>query len=231
MVAVLDMTGGVDNVSTIRLLIVDDDPLVRSALGLMLGGRDDITVVGEAADGTAAIEAARTMLPDVVLIDVRMPKMNGIDATRQITAHTRSPRVIVLTTFDTDELVLDALGAGADGYLVKDTAPADLVAAIKTVAAGESILSPSVASTVVAHVRASAHRPAEQLAQDRLLTLTDREREVAIAIGRGLTNAEIAAELFMSVATVKAHVTRVLEKLEANNRVQVAICIHDAGLV
>jgi DNA-binding NarL/FixJ family response regulator len=217
--------------SPIRLLIVDDDPLVRSALGLMLGGRDDITVVGEADDGVAAIEATRTSLPDVVLIDVRMPRMNGIEATRHITALPGNARVIVLTTFDTDELVLDALGAGAEGYLVKDTPPADLVAAIKTVAAGESMLSPSVASTVVAHVRASAHRPAEQIAQLRLGTLTDREREVAVAIGRGLSNAEIAAELFMSVATVKAHVTHVLEKLDATNRVQVAICVHDAGLV
>jgi DNA-binding NarL/FixJ family response regulator len=215
----------------IRLLIVDDDPLVRSALGLMLGGRADMTVVGEAVDGMAAVEAARTTRPDVILIDVRMPKMNGIEATRRITTEPGAARVIVLTTFDTDELVLDALGAGADGYLVKDTAPADLVAAIKTVAAGESMLSPSVTTTVVAHVRASARRPAEDLARDRLGTLTDREREVAIAIGRGLSNADVAAELFMSVATVKAHVTRVLEKLGAVNRVQVAICVHDAGLV
>lgn len=226
MAAVGSVTG-----SPIRLLLVDDDPLVRSALGLMLGGRSDMTVVGEAADGVAAIELARVMLPDVVLIDIRMPVMNGIDATRQITSQPRAPRVIMLTTFDTDDLVLDALGAGADGYLLKDTAPADLVAAIQTVAAGETILSPSVASTVVAHVRASDTRASEQVAQSRLDALTDREREVAIAIGRGLSNADIAAELFMSVATVKAHVTRVLEKLEVANRVQVAICVHDAGLV
>ena len=140
--------------------------------------------------------------------------------------------MIVLTTFDTDEHVFAAIAAGADGFLVKDTSPADLIDAIKTVASGESMLSPSVTTPLVAHVRArDRSRPENEVASARLALLTDREREVAIAIGRGLPNAEIAAELFMSVATVKAHVTRVFDKLGTTNRVQVAICVHDAGLV
>lgn len=220
----------VSDVNAIRVLIVDDDPLVRSALGLMLGGRADLTVVGEATDGETALTAVRTLLPDVVLMDVRMPRLNGIEATRRISEQPHAPHIIVLTTFDTDDHVLDALAAGADGFLVKDTSPADLVEAIKTVAAGETMLSPSVASTVVAHMRVAGTRPAQLDAAARLKSLTSREREVALAIGRGLSNAEIAAELFMSVATAKAHVTRVLDKTGANNRVQVAIYVHEAGL-
>lgn len=217
--------------AAIRILIVDDDALVRSALALMLGGRSDVTIVGEADDGDAALGAVRDTHPDIVLMDVRMPRVNGIEATRRICELPRHPRVIVLTTFDTDDHVFDALAAGADGFLVKDTSPADLVTAIKTVAGGESMLSPSVARTVVAHVRATGSgTPGDRDAAARLEGLTGRELEVAIAVGRGLSNADIASELFMSVATVKAHVTRVLEKLGATNRVQVAICVHDAGL-
>lgn len=224
MVAVSDM-------NAIRVLVVDDDALVRSALGLMLGGRTDVTVVGEASDGDEAVAAVRSLLPDVVLMDVRMPRINGIEATRRIREQPHAPHIIVLTTFDTDDHVLDALAAGADGFLVKDTSPADLIEAIKTVASGETMLSPSVASTVVAHMRQSGVRPAQVEATARLDPLTSREREVALAIGRGLSNAEIAAELFMSVATTKTHVTRVLDKTGANNRVQVAIFVHEAGLL
>jgi DNA-binding NarL/FixJ family response regulator len=214
----------------VKVLIVDDDALVRSALMLMLGGRADLTIVGEAADGEQAVAAARDLQPDVVLMDIRMPRIDGIEATRRLVASPGAPRVIVLTTFDTDEHVFSAIAAGAEGFLVKDTSPSDLIDAIKTVAAGESMLSPSVTTTLVAHVRgARSTSPAgESLA--RLALLTDREREVAIAIGRGLSNADIAAELFMSVATVKAHVTRVFDKLGTTNRVQVAISVHDAGL-
>ncbi len=217
--------------SPVRVLIVDDDPLVRSALALMLGGRDDLVVVGEACDGDEVEDAIRDTHPDVVLMDVRMSRVNGIEAARRVRARPHSPKVLMLTTFDTDDHVFDALAAGADGFLLKDTPPPDLVAAIRAVAAGDTILSPSVARTVVDHVR-GAREPAPASEPDpRIGLLTARELEVAVAIGRGLSNADIAAELFMSVATVKAHVTRVLEKLGASNRVQVAIAVHDAGLV
>jgi DNA-binding NarL/FixJ family response regulator len=215
----------------VRVLIVDDDALVRSALMLMLGGRADLTIVGEAGDGEQAVVAARDLQPDVVLMDIRMPGIDGIEATRRVVARPGAPRVIMLTTFDTDEHVFAAIAAGAEGFLVKDTSPADLIDAIKTVASGESMLSPSVTTTLVAHVRGTRSKSTENEGVTRLALLTDREREVAIAIGRGLSNADIAAELFMSVATVKAHVTRVFDKLGTTNRVQVAICVHDAGLV
>lgn len=216
---------------SIKVLIVDDDALVRSALVLMLGGRADLTIVGEAGDGEQGVIAARDLQPDVVLMDIRMPGIDGIEATRRLVARPGAPRVIVLTTFDTDEHVFAAIAAGAEGFLVKDTSPSDLIDAIKTVASGESMLSPSVTTTLVAHLRGAQSQSPENEGVPRLALLTDREREVAIAIGRGLSNAHIAAELFMSVATVKAHVTRVFDKLGTTNRVQVAICVHDAGLV
>jgi DNA-binding NarL/FixJ family response regulator len=225
------MTDPPESQEPVRVLIVDDDPLVRSALTLMLGGRADLSIVGEAGDGEHAVVAAEALQPDVVLMDIRMPGIDGIEATRRVVARPGAPRVIVLTTFDTDEHVFAAIAAGAEGFLVKDTAPADLIDAIKTVAAGESMLSPSVTTTLVAHVRGARSQSTENAGVPRLASLTAREREVAIAIGRGLSNADIAAELFMSVATVKAHVTRVFEKLGTTNRVQVAICVHDAGLV
>ena len=207
----------------------------------MLGGRDDLIVVGEASDGDQVPDAVRRTTPDVVLMDVRMPHVNGIEAARRLLVEPDPPTVVMLTTFGTEADVVDALAAGAAGFLVKDTPPPALVQAIIAAASGDTILSPSIARTVVDHVRRSRELkpPAEvtaaqaKVAETRALlqSLTDRELEVAVAIGRGLSNAEIAAELFMSVATVKAHVTRVLEKLDANNRVQVAIVVHDAGLV
>jgi DNA-binding NarL/FixJ family response regulator len=197
----------------------------------MLGGRADLTIVGEAGNGEQGVIAARDLQPDVVLMDIRMPGIDGIEATRRLVARPDAPRVIVLTTFDTDEHVFAAIAAGAEGFLVKDTSPSDLIDAIKTVASGESMLSPSVTTTLVAHLRGAGSQTPENEGVARLALLTDREREVAIAIGRGLSNADIAAELFMSVATVKAHVTRVFDKLGTTNRVQVAICVHDAGLV
>lgn len=218
----------------IRVLIVDDDPLVRSALTLMLGGRDDLEVVGEAVNGLAGIDAARQLLPDVILMDIRMPVLNGLDATRELHTQPNPPRVIVLTTFDADEYVMGALAAGADGFLLKDTAPAQIVDAIRTVAEGEATLSPSVTNTVIRQIRADvAHdrSAATRDAEAKLSRLTEREKEVAVSVGHGLTNAEIAAALFMSVPTVKAHVSRLFDKLETTNRVQIAICVHDAGLV
>jgi DNA-binding NarL/FixJ family response regulator len=218
-----------------RVLIVDDDPLVRSALALMLGGQGDVEVVGEAGDGRAGVELAGHLQPDVVLMDIRMPQLNGLEATRRLHADPDPPRVIVLTTFDADEHVVGALAAGADGFLLKDTPPPLILDAIRKVAAGEPMLSPSVTATLIRKLRVdqpgreTADRTAE--AERRLAALTARERDVALAVGRGLSNSEIAGELHLSIPTVKAHVSRLFDKLEATNRVQIAICVHDAGLV
>ncbi len=215
--------------SAVRVLIVDDDPLVRSALSLMLGGQTDVEVVGEAADGRAGVALARELAPDVVLMDIRMPRLNGLDATQVLRDEARPPRVIVLTTFDADEHVLGALAAGADGFLLKDTPPAQILDAIRKVASGEPILSPSATRTLIDRVRTESGDGRAAEAERRLALLTDRERDVALAVGGGLSNAEIAASLHLSVPTVKAHVSRLFEKLGTTNRVQIAICVHDAG--
>ena len=213
-----------------RVLIVDDDPLVRSALSLMLGGQPDLDVVGEAADGRAGIAQVAALSPDVVLMDIRMPVLNGLEATKLLHEQPQPPRVIVLTTFDADDYVVGALEAGADGFLMKDTPPAAIVDAIRKVADGEAMLSPTATRTVVDRLRNSGSDARSAEAERRLALLTDREREVAVAVGRGLSNAEIAKELYLSVPTVKAHVSRLFEKLGTTNRVQIAICVHDAGL-
>jgi DNA-binding NarL/FixJ family response regulator len=219
----------------IRVLVVDDDPLVRSALGLMLGGQGDVEVVGEAGDGHEGLAEAARLAPDVVLMDIRMPRLDGLDATRELHARADPPRVIVLTTFDADDHVVRALAAGADGFLLKDTPPAEILAAIRRVAGGDPMLSPSVTRTLIQRLRSeqddSAPGDRVAAAESRIAGLTERERDVALAVGRGLSNAEIASELHLSVATVKAHVSRLFDKLTATNRVQIAICVHDAGLV
>jgi DNA-binding NarL/FixJ family response regulator len=167
----------------------------------------------------------------VVLMDVRMPGMSGLEATRVLHSRPDPPRVIVLTTFDADDYVLGAIAAGADGFLLKDTPPAEIVAAIRKVAEGEAMLSPSVTRTLIQRVREDGTRDRTSAAERRLSRLTEREREVALCVGRGLSNAEIAGELYLSVPTVKAHVSRLFDKLDATNRVQIAICVHEAGLV
>ncbi len=214
----------------IRVLLVDDDALVRAGLTMILAGADDVRVVGEAADGSEVPAAVARHHPDVVLMDIRMPRIDGLAATETLRARPDAPEVIVLTTFDADEFVLRALRAGASGFLLKDTPPIEILQAVRKVAAGEATLSPTVTRRLIAHVAAPDHHTGRRRARDLLETLSDREREVALALGQGSSNAEISAQLFMSVATVKAHVSRLLVKLGLNNRVQVALLVHDAGL-
>ncbi|WP_199423301.1 response regulator [Actinotalea solisilvae] len=213
----------------VRVLVVDDDALVRAGLAMMLGGREDLTVVAEASDGAEVREALDRHVVDVVLMDLRMPRLDGVRATALVRARTDPPEVIALTTFDADAEVLGALRAGAAGFLLKDTPPARIVDAILRVAAGEPIVSPSVTRRLIdAAVDRSLVAGA---AAERLAGLSDRERDVVRALGQGRSNAEIAAELHVSVATVKAHVSRVLEVVGLSNRTQVALLAHDAGLV
>ncbi|MDQ2679012.1 MAG: response regulator transcription factor [Actinomycetota bacterium] len=213
---------------TIRVLLVDDDALVRAGLTMILSSSDEIDVVGEAADGADAVAAVQAHRPDVVLMDIRMPGMDGIAATSALRHLPAPPHVIVLTTFQADEHVLSALRAGADGFLLKDTPPAEIIQAVRLVAAGDAMLSPSVTRTLLSHLGNDETADRRRAATERLTALTDREREVATAVGAGASNAEVAASLFMSEATVKAHVSRLLTKLGLTNRVQIAILVHDA---
>ncbi|GAA2583278.1 response regulator transcription factor [Winogradskya consettensis] len=214
----------------IRVLIVDDDALVRAGLSMILSGAGDLEVVGEAADGSEVPAAVAAHRPDVVLMDIRMPRVDGLAATETLRGRAESPEVIVLTTFDADEFVLRALRAGASGFLLKDTPPAAILDAVRKVAGGEAMLSPTVTRRLIAHVAGPDRHPGRRQALTMIGALSERERDVALAIGRGRSNAEISQELFMSVATVKAHVSRLLVKLSLNNRVQVALLVHDAGL-
>jgi DNA-binding NarL/FixJ family response regulator len=223
----------VDGVSaSIRVLLVDDDALVRSGLKMMLSGAADIAVVGEADDGRGVLAAVDRHRPDVVLMDLRMPQVDGIAATRLVRAQPDPPAVVVLTTFDADELVLRALQAGASGFLLKDTPPPEIVRAIELVHAGDAMLSPTVARRLIALVAGDGEAAARRDgARERLASLSAREHEVAVAVGQGWANAEIAAELHMSVATVKAHVSKLLAKLDLDNRVQIALLVQDASRV
>jgi len=213
----------------LRVLLVDDDALVRAGLRMILSSAEDLEVVGEADDGARAVAAVREHRPDVVLMDIRMPEMDGITATAALRRLDPPPRVIVLTTYQADEYVLSALRAGADGFLLKDTPPAEIVTAVRLVCSGEAMLSPSVTRTLLSHFGDADAADRRRLASRRLAALTDREREVAVAVGSGASNAEVAASLFMSEATVKAHVSRLLAKLDVANRVQIAIVVHEAG--
>ncbi|MER5419132.1 response regulator transcription factor [Streptosporangium roseum] len=212
----------------LRVLVVDDDALVRAGLSMMLDGIHGIAVVGEAADGDEVPAAADAYAPDVVLMDLRMPRVDGITATRRLRSRRRPPEVIVLTTFDADENILHALRAGAAGFLLKDTPPAQIVEAVRRVAAGDPVLSPRITRRLMD--RAATQAGAYQRARAALATLSPRENEVVLAVARGRTNAEIAVELYMKVTTVKAHVSHILSKLELDNRTQIALLAHDAGL-
>ena len=214
----------------IRVLLVDDQELVRSGFAMLLGAQDDIEVAGEAADGAAAIEQAETLRPDVVLMDVRMPVMDGIEATRRIVALDPAPRVLVLTTFDLDEHVYAALQAGASGFLLKDAPAADLVRGVRVVAGGDALLAPSVTRRLIEEIApASGGGPRTKPAG--LDELTAKEREVLEHLARGLSNAEIAEAMFVSEATVKTHVGHVLTKLGVRDRVQAVVLAYEAGVV
>jgi DNA-binding NarL/FixJ family response regulator len=215
---------------TIDVLIADDDPVVRFGLGMMLRGAADLRVVAEAGDGAEAIELARRHEPHVVLMDIRMPGTDGIAATEALRARTPAPEVIVFTTFDADAHVLRALRAGAAGFLVKDTPPDELVVAIRHAAQGRPVLSPEVTRRLIDRVAGADQDTRRDAARRKLDSLADRERTVAVEIGAGRSNAEIAALHHIGLATVKTHVSAILTKLDLANRVQVAVLVHDAGL-
>jgi DNA-binding NarL/FixJ family response regulator len=217
---------------TIRLLVVDDQPMFRAGLSAILGAQPDITVVGEAGDGGEALARNRVLTPDVVLMDVRMPKMNGIDATRQLTrpvGPVNVPRVIMLTTFDIDEYVYAALEAGASGFLLKDADAHELVTAVRTVAQGDALLAPQVTRRLIEDFLAS--KPAGLKSTTVFNSLTDREREVFLLIATGRSNAEIGKELFMAEQTAKSHVSRILSKLQLRDRIHAVMLAYDTGLV
>ena len=213
----------------IRVLIADDQSLVRAGFRVLVDSATDLEVVGEATNGREAVELARSLRPDVMLMDIRMPELDGLAATREIVSATDSPRVIILTTFDIDEYVFEALRAGASGFLLKDTEPAELLTAVRVVAGGDALLSPSVTRRLIEEfaTRPDPHRTPPAA----LDVLTQREREVLALVARGLSNAEIAAELVISPATAKTHVSRVMMKLDARDRAQLVVAAYETGLV
>jgi DNA-binding NarL/FixJ family response regulator len=216
----------------IRILLVDDQALVRAGFRMILDAEPEMEVVGEASDGREAVDQVRSLRPDVVLMDIRMPELDGLEAARRIlsTNGQEAPKILMLTTFDLDEYVYEALRAGASGFLLKDTPPEQLVSAIHVVAQGEALLSPSVTRRVISEfVKGTGPKPQAQF--PRLEDLTAREREVMRAIARGLSNAEIAKELFVSETTVKTHVARILMKLGLRDRVQAVVLAYEAGVV
>ncbi|WP_432941175.1 response regulator [Kribbella sp. CA-253562] len=216
---------------TIRVVIVDDDPLLRAGLKLMLGGAPDIRVVAEADDGAGVQALIDRESPDVVLMDIRMPGIDGLTATESVRSRPGAPEIVILTTFDADEHVLRALRAGAAGFVLKDTPPAEIVESVRRVANGQPVLSPAVTKRLISRVASSGQDLRKNRAAARLAELNDRERDIAVAVGEGKSNAEISATLYLSIPTVKTHVSRILTKLDLNNRVQIALLVHDAGLL
>ena len=213
----------------IRILIADDHELLRDGLRGMLDAQEDMEVVGEAPDGAQAVDEAIRLHPDVVIMDIRMPRLDGIEATKRLKAQgERAPRVLVLTTFDLDEYVYEALRAGAGGFMLKDAPPRQLAEAVRTVAAGESLLAPAVTKRLIE--RYVSRPPADTVRRERFAELTERELEVLKLLTRGLSNVEIGERLFLSEATVKTHVTRVLSKLGVRDRVQAVVLAYESGL-
>jgi DNA-binding NarL/FixJ family response regulator len=212
----------------VRVLVADDDAFVRSALTTMLSAHDRMSVVATAGDGAQVIEAVDRHHPDIVLMDIRMPGMDGLAATERLCTRSAAPKIVILTTFDADEYVMRALRAGAAGFLLKDCAPDELFRAIETVADGNAMLSPAVTRRLLAQISDPARAERRSRARAALARLSDRERDIAYAVGRGMPNAEISAELFLSTATVKTHVSSVLSKLGVSNRVEVALIVHDS---
>ncbi|TDC97483.1 response regulator transcription factor [Actinomadura sp. 7K507] len=213
-----------------RVLIVDDDALVRAGLSMMLSNAEDLDVVGDVADGAEVVPAVNQHRPDVVLMDIRMPRVDGLAATELLRSRRDPPEIIILTTFDTDDHIVRAMRAGASGFLLKHTPPPEIVRAIREVAAGEPMMSPAVLRKMMSYVADSGADPRQARARELLARLSEGERAVAALVGRGRTNSEIGRELSLSVATVKAYVSRLLTKLELNNRVQIALLVHDAAL-
>jgi DNA-binding NarL/FixJ family response regulator len=214
----------------VRVLLADDQPLLRTGFRMVLGAEGDLDIVGEAGDGAEAVELARRLLPDVVLMDIRMPRLDGVGATKAIVAARLPVRVLILTTFDLDEYVVGALRAGASGFLAKDVPAEDLVTAIRTVAAGEAVVAPRILKRLLDQFAVNLPDP-DATAPRELDVLTDREREVLVQMARGLSNAEIAQELSVSETTIKTHVGHVLTKLGLRDRVQAVVLAYESGLV
>lgn len=215
---------------TIRVVIVDDDALVRSGLSVILGSAPDIEVVGEAGDGHGLEALVDAVHPDVVLMEIRMPKMDGLSATQHLTARPDHPKILVLTTFHLDEYIFGALEAGASGFLLKDTPPRQIIEGVRIVARGESILSPGDTAKLVSRYASRGEGTRSAAARARLEALSEREREIAVLVASGASNAEIAGQLWVTEATVKAHVSHILTKLDLENRVQIAIAVLEAEL-
>ncbi len=214
-----------------RVLLVDDDPLVRTGLSMILGSTPDLRVVAEAGDGDEAVQQVARHAPDVVIMDIRMRRMNGLVATAAVLAQPRPPKVLILTTFDLDEYVFEALAAGASGFLLKEGSPQEIIEGVRVVANGDAMLSPRTTKQLIGQFVAARANPRRSRAQAKLELLSDRERQIVTAVAQGKPNASIAAEQFLSEATVKTHITRTFAKLDVSNRVQLTIFAYEAALV